>query len=199
MKKNYFDNEAITKAILEYQVSIKSGKENITLLYPYTLQIKGLINGVINTHKIYRWWNDRNELEQEGMVAVLVSLKRFNPEKGTAFNYLSIVAKQHLKNWTQSKNKKDWITDELNEEIYQDDDNEESKDKSTLQQPVSLEDLLHESNNNPDYEIIIDDIVQAVKINKLSNKRDIVKFLQKKHNKQDIDKVFKKLGTHFKK
>lgn len=191
-KKNYFDNETVTAAIKEYQKGLAEGRDDIHLIYPYTEQIQMLVRGVINTHKIYRWWNDVDELMQEGMLAIYSSLKRFNPEKGTAFNYLSIVAKQHLKNWTQNKNKKAWNTSEYNDEIYQ------HSDVAAFDEHLMLQEMLTEMDVDESLETVLEGILDSISKQKLYNKRDITKYLLRQgYPKKDIDSIFNELEDHF--
>jgi len=195
MRKLYFDNESITAAIVEYNRQFtEEGKDNIVVIYPFTNQIQLLVRGVINTHKIYRWWNDVDELVQEGMVAVYTSLRRFNPEKGTAFNYLSIVAKQHLKNWTQQKNKKKFLTSEYNDELYQN----ESDPSLELQDTMALQYLFLDVEVHPDLEKTLEAISNAICKDKIFNKRDVVKQLSRAgYEKKNISAVFIVLENHF--
>ncbi|MEM4326468.1 MAG: sigma factor [Candidatus Pacearchaeota archaeon] len=193
-KKYYFDNDSITKAIRQYQKELKKGNDDISILYPYTKQIESLIRGVINTHKINRWWPDSDELVQEGMVAVLASLKRFRPSKGTAFNYLSIVAKQHLKNWTQSKNKKNWSTFELNEQAYL----ENTDYIKSAEDFILLEEMFHEVDVPAEIEPVLEAIMFSIVKEKIHNKRDIIKNLfARGFEKAKIDIAFSKLSEHF--
>lgn len=188
--KLYFENEAVTKAILLYQQGLKHGRDDIHLIYPYTEQLQALVKGVINTHKLYRWWNDTDELVQEGVMAIMIAIKRFNPKYGTAFNYLSIVAKQHLKNWTQSRNKKNWVTDELNEEIYQDETNSDSM--------YVIEDIFASIEVSEKLAPVLDDISRIIIEEKIFNKRDIVSHLVKNgRSKSDITAVFAVLKDRY--
>ena len=189
-KKNYFDNEAVTKAILEYKEFLEKGTDKVEILHPYTSQIQQLVKGVINTHKIYRWWHDVDELVQEGMVAIYSSFKRFNPEKGTAFNYLSIVAKQHLKNWTQTRNKKAFQTSEFQDDIY--------NSHTVAEDTTTIEQLFFEVEVPVELEKTLAAIVEVITRQKIHNKRDIIKYLFRQgYLKKDIDNVFKQLEIHF--
>ena len=190
-KKNYFNNEEVTEAILEYNEYLKQGVDKIELLHPYTTQIQQLVRGVINTHKIYRWWNDTDELVQEGMVAIYASFKRYNPEKGTAFNYLSIVAKQHLKNWTQQRNKKNFLTNEYNDEIHQ-------EMSGGYSESVNLEHLFLDVEVDYDLESTLEAIARIISVDKIFNRRDIIKQLSRNgYDKKDINEVFTQLKLHF--
>lgn len=189
-QKLYFDDEAVTKAILAYQASLKHGKNDIHLIHPYIEQIQALVRGVINTHKIYRWWNDTDELVQEGVMAIMIAIRRFNPKYGTAFNYLSIVAKQHLKNWTQSRNKKNWVTDELNEEIYQEDVH--------VDRTFAIEDIFTSIEVSDKLAPVLEEISKIIIEDKIYNKRDIVSHLVKNgRSKTDINAVFAVLKDHY--
>lgn len=168
-KKNYFDNDAVTEAILAYQKSLKEGRNDVHLIYPYTTQIQQLIRGVINTHKIYRFWPDVDELVQEAFTAIMTAIRRYKPGSGTAFNYLSIVAKQHLKNWTVTRNKKRALMSEFNDEIY--------LDEATEAPAESFKDLLEDLPIPPHLEATFEAIVEAIEQHQIHSKRDIVRQL----------------------
>jgi|CXWL01.1.fsa_nt_gi DNA-directed RNA polymerase specialized sigma subunit len=194
MSKNYFDNDAVTKAILKYQKSLKEGNNDIHHIYPYTTQIQQLVKGVINTHKIYRWWDDVDELIQEGMLAIYSSFKRFDSTKGTAFNYLSIVVKQHLKNWTQNKNKKMWNTSELQEEIYID----EETTSTPMEDMVALQQVFFELELPQQFDVLVEFLLNSIVNEKILNRRDLVKqMLKEGFPKKDVDDVFNVLTTKF--
>ena len=56
-KNNYFDNDTIQTAIVEYKRKLEEEQiDDVTIMHPYTNQIQQLIRAVINTHKIYRFW-----------------------------------------------------------------------------------------------------------------------------------------------
>ena len=187
-KKNYFNNDDVTAAILEYKDYLEKGENRIYILHPYTEQIQKLVRGVINTHKIYRWWDDVDELVQEGMLAIYASFKRFDPEKGTAFNYLSIVAKQHLKNWTQTRNKKAWNTFEFQEDLYEE---KVEFEPGKTEGFMVMENVLHMVDVPIELEKTLEAIVGCVVLDGLDNKRDIVKHLTKQAwIKEDVDAVF---------
>ena len=178
--------------MLKYQEGLKNGVDDPTIMYPFTSQLQQLIRAVIFSHKIQRFHNDLNELEQEAMVEVYASFKRFNADKGSAFNYFSFVTKQHLKNWTQTKNKKDWKTSEYNDIIYT------SNASSEIDDQFAFEDMLSSINISPELEVILQAIIDVISTHKIYNKRDIIKYLtQEGYQRKDINTVFKKLSKHF--
>lgn len=96
----YFDDSLITAAVREYQAN-----GDLSVLAPYTKAFMDLVNGVINTHGIWRFWQDRHELENEGYQTVLQCLARYEEGVGASlFSYLSIAVKFRLRNWTRSEN-----------------------------------------------------------------------------------------------
>jgi RNA polymerase sigma factor (sigma-70 family) len=195
-KNNYFNNDEVEKAIKEYRKAVKKNPdstENIEILYPYTDQFQKLVRGVINVHKIYRFHNDLDELCQEGIMALYASFDRFDPSKGTAFNYFSITVKNHLKNWTQTKNKKEWATQEFNEVIY---DNHDMSDNSfsiyTLQERIANVDIPE------DLFDLMERIIEIIFNDKVYHKRDAVKFLLREGwDREDIDKIYAALEKEF--
>jgi DNA-directed RNA polymerase specialized sigma subunit len=190
---NYFNNDEVETAIKKFQTLNEKdpdNKDNIQVVYPYTEQFQQLVRGIINVHKIYRFHSDLEELLQEGMTALYMSLGRFDDSKGTAFNYLSFVVKNHLKNWTQNKNKKDWVTDEYNDSIY----NHGNREVDML----VISDLLYSIEIEERLEPIIDDIVVILSRGDTGNKRDVIKSLTKKGwSRQDISDVYDKLEEVF--
>lgn len=198
MTKNYFDNEQVTTAILKYQESLREGRNDIYLIHPYTGQIQQLIKGVINTHKIYRWWDDLDELIQEGMLAIYSSFKRYDHTKGSAFNYLSIVVKQHLKNWTQSKNKKNWNTSELQEEIYID----ENHVTTPMEDMIALQQMFFEIDLPSKFDLLTESLLDSIVNEKILNRRDLIKHMtQEGFPRKDVEEIFSlltlKLGGLF--
>jgi len=96
----YFHNDLITAAVLEFQAT-----GDRSTLIPHTKAFQDLVNGVINTHGVWRFWQDRAELESEGFQTILQCLERYDEKGGTSlFSYLSIAVKFRLRNWTRSEN-----------------------------------------------------------------------------------------------
>lgn len=167
MAKFYFDNIAVQEAILAYQQS-----KDIRIMYKYTEQLTALIRGVINTHKIYRFHNDVKELIQEAFVALYAALPRFDPTKGTAFSYLSIVVKQYLKNWTRSQNNKAFRTLEFKDTYYNDTDQQSHT--------LPLDEIFKTGSLPPKYDGLIEALTEGVTVERINNYQDMVKWLQKK-------------------
>lgn len=185
-KRNYFNNDEIQPAIIKYQ---ETG--DIRSLDKYTSSFQQLVKAIINTHKFYRFHSDRNELEQEGMVELIAALKRFDPTRGTAFNYLSIVVKNHIKNWTKSRNKKDWVTDEYNDVLYK-------SEKQAAFDEFALVDMFSDVEVPLHLEPLLERIVTIITKMKIFYKRDIIKFLVREGwPRPDIDTVYKCLEEKF--
>lgn len=195
MANKYFDNKAVEEALAKYKISLDNDpnkKGDATILHPYTDQIQHLVRGVINVHKIYRFHSDVEELIQEGMVAIYASFKRFNPEKGSAFNYLSIVVKQHLKNWTQTKNRKDWLTSEYQDQLY-------IPEATGINERAATEDILTSPDMPEKFGKIIDDMIIVVGEQGIYHKRDIIKALVLRGwPRKDIENTYIKLEKQFK-
>lgn len=191
----YFHNKEVQEGIREYHRSIKSDPKeigNMRILDPFQTQFTQLVKGVINVHKLNRFHNDYDELVQEGLLALYGALKRFDPDKGIAFNYLSIVVKQHIKNWTQSKNKKDWKTGEFNESVY-DNDSFSHFDEMALHETIGQVEVA--SHLDP----LLDDISELIIKEKIQNRRDMVKCLTKRGwKKEEISDVYESLEKTFK-
>ena len=122
---------------------------------------------------------------------MFASFHRFSPEKGTAFNYLAITVKNHLKNWTQTRNKKDWVTSEFNDTIYENADD-------YVYDNFEFRETMYSIPIEQDLKPILEDIATLAIEEKVLNKRDVVRFLARKgHSKEDISKVYKAMEKYF--
>ena len=115
-QKLYFDNDLITTAVIEYQAN-----GDRSLLEPHIKAFQDLVNGVINTSGVWRFWGDRKELESEGFKTILQCLERYEDGAGTSlFSYLSIAVKFRLRNWTRSENRRFGYTESIDEARMED-------------------------------------------------------------------------------
>ena len=99
----YFDNKAAQELIKQYKAELDPVKKK-NLRDEIMLRVKDIVNGIIFTHE-FTAFEPYDDLLQEALLASMVALERFDPEKGTAFNYFSLVAKKSLTYYTL-KNKK---------------------------------------------------------------------------------------------
>lgn len=64
--------------------------------------IKKIVIAIINNYRYYIF-EDYEDLVQEGMKACFIALPRYTTDKGTIFNYNSIISKIHLLNYTDRR------------------------------------------------------------------------------------------------
>lgn len=187
-KKLYFDNDTITDVLLKCKEA-----EDKTLLHQYTDQIVKLVKGIIYTHKIYVWWDDFDELVQEGVLAIYSAALRFNPEKGTAFNYLSIVVKQHLINWTRTRNRKKWAAPvEFDDNLYM------SDDLIAVDEHIAFEEIFSSIDVPDDLAPVFDAISECISKGKVFSKRDISRYLVREgYDRSKVMKVFELLEGYY--
>lgn len=99
----YFNNNNAQELIRLYK-NEESEETKSHLKDQIMLKVQKIVNGIIFTHK-FTAFEHYDDLMQEAMLACIVALERFDPDKGTAFNYFSLVAKKSLTYFTL-KNKK---------------------------------------------------------------------------------------------
>ncbi len=111
MKKarNYFDEETVKAMLLEYQKSIvkRDGVviiKNEVLENQITKEVMKIVNAIIVVYRYYIF-EDNDDLMQHGMKACYENFIKFDPSKGTAFNFFSIIAKISLLNYTDRRQK----------------------------------------------------------------------------------------------
>ena len=107
--KNYFDEEKFKEMLFRYQdITIIEDKRIIStdreLEEKLVKEVKRIVNAIIMVYKYYIF-EDYDDLMQHGLNACFTNFLKFNPEKGTAFNYYSIIAKISLLNYTDRKKK----------------------------------------------------------------------------------------------
>lgn len=100
---NYFDNKTITAAVLQYQAT---GDPRV--LEPCAIPFQKLVLGIVHTHQFYKYNGvTYDDLVQEGLVAVLEAIKKYNDQtRFTLFSYLSLAVKYTLIDYTK-KNKRE--------------------------------------------------------------------------------------------
>jgi hypothetical protein len=108
-KKMYFDEKSFQELLVEYQKSavIYNGvviKKNEVVERELVEQVQKIVMAIINQYK-YSIFEDIDDLRQEGLRACFTNFMKFHPDKGTAFNYFSIIVKIHLLNYTDRRKK----------------------------------------------------------------------------------------------
>ncbi|MHA1988995.1 MAG: hypothetical protein ACW98D_20435 [Promethearchaeota archaeon] len=110
--KNYFNEEEFQEMLFEYQDVTETDPEDIKhvlstdreLEKKLLKEIKKIVNAIIIVYRYYIF-EDYDDLMQHGLNACYTNFMKFKPEKGTAFNYFSIIAKISLLNYTDRKKK----------------------------------------------------------------------------------------------
>ncbi len=95
--KIYFGKD-VQNAIIEYNglpdsASIKKTKLFNTLIYP---AFDKLVENIINTWKFHRYETTYIDLKQETVTDLYYKISGYNPEKGRAYSYFTIVARNYL-------------------------------------------------------------------------------------------------------
>jgi hypothetical protein len=110
-KKNYyFDEESFQDMLMEYQsktVVDDDGnvvKTDENLEKKIIKEIDKIVNAIIIVHKYYIF-EDYDDLKQHALHACYKNFLKFNSDKGTSYNYFSIIAKMSLLNYTTRKKK----------------------------------------------------------------------------------------------
>lgn len=101
---HYFNNKSVENLIKHYLEEEENLIKKQQLREEIMGHVKDVVNGIIFRHK-FTAFDNYDDLMQEAMLASVVALDRFDPNKGTAFNYFSLVAKKALTYYTL-KNKK---------------------------------------------------------------------------------------------
>lgn len=111
MKKarNYFDEETVKAMLLEYQEKAVVRDKTVIikdeiLEAKIVKEVMKIVNAIIVVYRYYIF-EDSDDLMQHGMKACYENFMKFNPEKGTAFNFFSIIAKISLLNYTDRRQK----------------------------------------------------------------------------------------------
>jgi len=106
-KKMYFDEANFQKLLQEYQKTaiIYNGiiiKKDEKIERELVEQVQKIVIAIINQYR-YNIFEDVDDLKQEGLKACFTNFIKFTPDKGTAFNYFSIIVKIHLLNYTDRR------------------------------------------------------------------------------------------------
>lgn len=114
-KKFYFDEEEFQKLLIEYQktVVVYNGvvmRRNEAIENELINQIQKIVIAIINQYRYYLF-EDIEDLKQEGLKACYTNFLKFSPEKGSAFNYFSIIVKIHLLNYTDRRKRHRNVSD----------------------------------------------------------------------------------------
>lgn len=110
--KNYFNEEYVTRLILEYQKTavtekdengkIKILKKDKELERKITIEVEKIVKAIIQVYRYYIF-EPYEDCLQHGLMSCYTNFIKWTPKKGTAFNYFSIIAKRSLLNYTDRR------------------------------------------------------------------------------------------------
>ena len=98
--RKYFDEGVFRKTLEEYKKTLvfrdklvvsKNDKLETSLI----LQIEKIVNAIIIVYRYYIF-EDYDDLKQHALNAYYTNFLKFTPDKGSAFNYFSIISKISL-------------------------------------------------------------------------------------------------------
>ena len=105
----YFNEEDFQNLLRDYQKTaiVYNGvviNKNERVERQLVDQVQKIVMAIINQYH-YHLFEDVEDLRQEGLKACFTNFIKFTPDKGTAFNYFSIIVKIHLLNYTDRRKK----------------------------------------------------------------------------------------------
>lgn len=107
--KNYYNEKEVQKMIFEWQASayIIDGvvmQRDVNVEAKIIKEIDKIALAIINQYR-YHIFEPIEDLKQEGVKECWRNLQKFHPDKGTSFNYFSLICKRHLLNYTTRRSK----------------------------------------------------------------------------------------------
>lgn len=106
-KKNYFNEEEFQENLKIYQdtVIVREGitiQKNIKIENYLVTEVTKIVNAIIMVYRYYIF-EDYEDLKQHALQACYTNFLKFNPNKGTCFNYFSLISKMSLLNYTSRR------------------------------------------------------------------------------------------------
>jgi hypothetical protein len=111
---NYFDEEKVTKWIVEYQTSAlkeidSEGKvtvlwKDVVLEEKIMVEVIKIVKAIIQVYRYYVF-EDYDDCLQHGSMSCYQNFMKWTKEKGSAFNFFSIISKRSLLNYTDRRKK----------------------------------------------------------------------------------------------
>jgi hypothetical protein len=107
--KKYFDETIFRQTLEGYKKSLVYRDSKVVikdekLEYSLVKQVEKIVNAIIIVYRYYIF-EDYEDLRQHALNACFSNFLKFDPSKGTAFNYYSIISKISLLNYTDRKQK----------------------------------------------------------------------------------------------
>ena len=113
-KNNYFNEKEVTKWLVEYQHSAikeisSEGVEtvvwkDVVLEEKIMIEVIKIVKAIIQVYRYYIF-EDYNDCLQHGSMSCYQNFMKWTKEKGTAFNFFSIISKRSLLNYTDRRKK----------------------------------------------------------------------------------------------
>lgn len=108
-KNNYFNEEIVQELLKEYQRTTlvynnQIVSKNEILENKLIKEIEKIVIAIIYVYR-YSIFEQFDDLKQEGLKACFSNFLKFDPKKGSAFDYFSIITKIHLLNYTDRRKK----------------------------------------------------------------------------------------------
>lgn len=198
-KKNYFPNKEVEKKILIWQKNrvflnfadilnfitgknkyVKLKKENDILITEIMYEIKNIIKAIIMLYRFYRF-ESYDELEQEGWANCFANVKKFNPEKGMAFNFFSLITKKSLLALTYKEKKYRTNTDISG--IFIPELLEGEEDRIFIKDGIDIDFFCEEIQFHTNHFLVEDDEITEDDIIKINEVVDVfIDFLKKNQN-----------------
>lgn len=106
-KKNYFNEEEFQEKLKEYQRTavVRDGvaiQKNEKIEAYLVIEVSKIVNAIIMVYRYYIF-EDYEDLKQHALQACYTNFLKFNPHKGTCFNYFSLISKMSLLNYTSRR------------------------------------------------------------------------------------------------
>lgn len=127
-RQNYFNNKEVSKKILELHEldrQLEKDKNNREIYNKMrkveeeiTVEIRKIVKAIIMLYSFWRF-DDYNDLEQTGIMNAIMNYRKFDPTKGSAFNFFSLIAKKSLLAYTIKG--KNYRQKEMHNGIYMED------------------------------------------------------------------------------
>lgn len=106
---NYYDEEKVQQLLREYQKTtiVEDGVsvyKDTKLEQKIVIEVGKIVNAIIMYYKYY-YFEPYEDLRQHALMACFTNFLKFNKDKGSSFNYFSLISKISLLNYTTRKKK----------------------------------------------------------------------------------------------
>lgn len=139
--KKYYFTQDTEDAIVKYNKTKDSYKRNQIYIEHLKFPLEKLVENVFNTFKFEYFLDDPLDVQQEVLSFILLNLHKYKGEKGRAFSYFSIVAKNYLilNNNKNYKVKKIYQDIEMSDEVFSiEDESENQRQEDYTQEFINL-------------------------------------------------------------